>query len=250
MRLSNRSTFVAAIVLVLGIALASADQYSQYLTEGRGITRYEYPQGSVQYSTYLMTSDHAYTGRNDGYNPSYVFESFRMKYRWDVSSIPDNATITGATLYVSSLASSDKPNANSVTWQVKPLSGSDFFPGTVTTWTNITGATEYNHTTQPITGVEGTTTYSFPQGSSFCTAIGNSLTGNQFYIALKTSDDETWGTGQGSYHMIDVKQQGVTSQGARLVVNYTVSPTSYNITVQNDLPNNGGIIEVDYASLP
>lgn len=211
------------------------------------LTFVNYSNNSLTYS-----SNQAFVGRNDAFTDDALrrWESFRMMYRFDVSGIPDNATITSAKLQAWWSLGSNKPNDVTVTFRIKSFPSDKWSGYPNDQWNAISTATKYDSINAPVSIPDNGTERNFSQGSPFCTAIQSSLSGNSFYMSMMTTDDETWGTGQGSVRDVNIKKSDVGGDGLFLTVNYTL-PSSYTLIVKNDI--DGGSLTVDdtlYTNVP
>ncbi|TAK57368.1 MAG: T9SS type A sorting domain-containing protein [Bacteroidetes bacterium] len=174
-------------------------------------------QSSFEYSFYTPSSTNEYVGRQEDYS-SNINESFRMIYRWSINSIPANSKVTSATLRVSSIATSNKPGASCVDFKVMSFSNSNWNAQYQTMWDAISSGTNYGSVCEP-TGSYSYHDFQFSEGSDFCNNIESSA-GGYFDIALKTDDDESWGEGYGSTHVIDVRDNNGTGNFVHLTINY------------------------------
>ncbi|HWP81785.1 MAG TPA: right-handed parallel beta-helix repeat-containing protein, partial [Bacteroidota bacterium] len=210
---------------------------------------YKYYNSNLTVVTYQTISlvpldPNAYVGRNDTYTPDDFRrrESFRMVYRWDISSIPDYAVIDNAKLTVDWYALSNKSGASTVKFYIKKFPADKWSASHEEKWNAVASAAKYDSISAPLSIPRNATDRTFSGGSTFCIDIKNNLAGNYFYLSLQTDDDESWGTGLGSIHQVDIERgQDHIDQGIELIINYHIP--NYNVTVKNNYP--GGSVYID-----
>jgi hypothetical protein len=193
-------------------------------------------QGAVYLGRYNLTSDNCPNGR--------TLENFRAFYKWDVSSIPINATITSATLDIWYSGGSDNSSYTNVTLSINKFANSLWDEGAQDRFEsiNIGKNTEYSSYVAPIPISTNHIAISYGQGSNFCTDVKNAISSVYFCLGFRTADDQVFTQQGGKTRYIKPSQGTHTLQGIKLTVNYTYS---ISVTVQNGFPGNGGTVTVD-----
>jgi len=173
--------------------------------------------------------------------------TFRLIYTWDVSSIPDNATIESAVLYFAGTPHSNLPvdqQPFTINIEFKQFPNDKFNSDASLQWDAITNSTQLFVENVPRTTGE----FSGSKGlnSSALTYIKGSLSQDRLHIALRGTDEETFGTNRNT-HYIDYKRgTSVDVQHAlKIVINYTTPIEDVNLTAKNRMGTyEGGLIGV------
>jgi hypothetical protein len=227
-------------------------QYQSYSSEIRRMGVYYVPPNlNVNYVVNPLPSYgwESFAGRDDRVTDDTwrKYESFRMSYRWDVSSIHDSATIKSAKLEIWFDSKSDNTKSDSMRFFVRSISN--------TVWGGLNDTAHWNGLARGTVLARAGTPKNldnmimernYTEGSNFCKAIKQGLAGNYFNLSVVAENDETWGTGMGTYHRISI-YNGYMNQGegVRLTITYELdsSKLKYNVTVRNSF--NAGRLIVD-----
>ncbi len=244
-----KRTYVVILCLLFTLCttLIEAQQYASYASTLRRTDKY--------YDCHLLE---IYYGGQDLDNTGIAFigrvdnnitndcnisgnrsrESFRMAYKWDVSAIPDDATIKSASLEIWYTSASD--NYTNVVFTMRKLSLSDFNVANQARWTAIGSGTTYATQTVSLSGSEQYVSVNLNASTA---DIKSSLTnGDYFIVGVKTEDDETWTAQSGIYRYVQPKRSVYTTEGMKLTISYSIP---VNVTVQNGFTGNGGSVTVD-----
>jgi len=240
--------FISTIIaLSFGILCVTAQPYQQYPAEIVRTTKYYNSALSFVYYEKQTLSPfgwESYAGREDRLtdDASRRWESLRMSYKWDISNIPDVATIDTVIFEIWCDTRSDGSSLDSVRVRIRSMSSSLWSSFADTgRWNGMARTTQYAYSGMPKSFDNIIIQRTFVAGSQVCTDVKNGLSSNAFYLSVIGDADETWGTGQGSYHRASI-YQGNQNQGdgIRLTIKYR---TTSNITVKNSFA--GGSLKVD-----
>jgi len=188
-----------------------------------------YNQNVLTYDRdYPLGNDEAWAGKKALTIESQ--ETYRLIYTWFLN-IPTNATIQSATLYVAGTAYSDAQfPIISIEYQIKGFPDNKFNSQPSEQWASITSSQVLRTEQVP---KNGTFTGELPLDQTFLTYIQNSLSSGRLHISIRGTDEETFGTNRNT-HYINYKYNNLVQEALGIVINYTVPPTSVDITAQNN----------------
>jgi hypothetical protein len=238
----NRKNFFLMFLFVLFSSGVSFSQYDQYPLAPQNVERYEI-SGVQNYRTSVAggTWDHAYAGKQDEFSGDR--NTFRTIYSWSTSSIPSNAVIQSARLYIKGIIASNAPSDETrFLFEVKKFPNTDYNSGSSQQWTAITNSTLLF--TEDLPRSQSSIDYykDFSLGSDFITYIQSTFSAGKFHLAIRIpfAQEETWGTNR-TIHEIDFKRANVAPDHAlRLVITYTVLATNVSIIADNNFTDNSG----------
>ncbi len=233
--------YLSIIVLALCILFSYSKSWGQtQIFEENPDAMFELYQfrqhGTFYYQTLALelTEQNAYVGRKND-DPAKDWESYRMVYAWDISSIPENAQIHGAqlTFDLRITSNADPEVVENIIYRVKANSPQ---PGETPEqqWVRIrTAPTFHERAFYPDQyGQNLIDSQSFSGSHAFSDSIRARLSDGLFSIAVMTSDDENWGTGRGTRHFLNLRRDNLAVNAVELYIQWS-PPAVHTVTVEN-----------------
>jgi hypothetical protein len=187
-----------------------------------------------------------YAGKNDpGTCPDgQHWHTYRMCYKWDLSLIPDSATIKSATVEIWYSASSQ--TSPDVLFSLYPYGLTNWINDGGKVWSACSLGTAYATRQVDCTIQTKSEIINFLGSHQFCRDIANSIPSKAFAIDIATNDDQLWSQ-QNLNRYLRLQQNGNAIQSVKLTINYTYP---INVTVRNGIPGNGDTVIVDGTKYP
>lgn len=236
------------VLYLLVFSNFSAQPYDSFPVFIQEVERYYDSGGFLQFNKNLPHPDldnNAFAGKKAV--STATKNTFRLIYTWDVSSIPDNAMIESATIYFAGTPHSSLPvdqQPYTINIEFKQFPNDKFNSDASVQWDAITNSTQLFVENVPRTTGE----FSGSRGlnSSAITYIKGSLSQDRLHIAIRGTDEETFGTNKNT-HYIDYKRGTSVDvhHALKIVINYSTPIEEINLTAKNRMGTyEGGLIGV------
>ena len=216
---------VLIIIIIINCSLQAQLVFEQISTDNNNIERYSL-NGSYYYS--FGPSGHLYAGfQDDEPNDQNMF---RMRYSWNLSSIPSNATIQSAELTLQGTYTSNYPSNYTQTWVYVRKYETNFTDYSASSWDYMTTAQTLSSQNIPRTITNFNFTKSFSTGDDFCNYVKGKFGGN-LYLGIIA--DESLFSGH-STNVLDFYHGQV-----KIKIIYTVPATNVTFIADNNFTDAG-----------
>ncbi|NUN70785.1 MAG: hypothetical protein HUU02_13875, partial [Bacteroidetes bacterium] len=198
----------------------------------KSIEKYESSQ--VTYYHFVSSTNNALVGKQDA--AEYDRNAFRMVYRFDISNIPINATITGIEFINKGVITTNSTaNPKQIKFYLKKFPYDQFnVDNAADNWGDVSDADNLDDFTLNCSPNTFAGSESYGAGSSVVLYV-QGLLGSSPYVDLSLmldpAEEATWGTNR-NIHVIDFNRPN-TTEAIKLIINYT-TPNKVSLTFQNN----------------